>query len=351
MPAIEFVVPGSIESLTGGYIYDRKIVEGLDKLGWHTNVISLDGSFPMPTPDALRHAETAFAGIADGRIVVIDGLALGGLADILAAQTQRLELVALVHHPVSFEIGLYAARAKSLHRSERASLAEVKRVICTSAWTSRALAEYDVAPTLVRIVEPGTEPAEPAQGASGPELNILCVATVTPRKGHAVLIDALDRLRKKPWHLHCVGSTTRNRDCAAALGRQIELLRLTDRITVHGEIPDAALEKRYREADVFVLVSNLEGYGMALAEALAHGIPIITTPCGAIPETVPEGVGLFVPPGDCAALTAALDKLLSSDATRRVFRERALAARSKLPTWDDACARFVRALTGLGTQD
>jgi len=347
MREIEFVIPGQIDSLTGGYIYDRNIVQGLSRLGWPTNVVSLDTSFPTPTAQALRAAANAFDAIADGRIVIIDGLALGGLAEILAAHADRLDLVALVHHPVAFEIGLYAARAKSLHQSEQASLAKVKQVICTSAWTSRALAEYNVSPDLIQIIEPGTSPAPASTGAQGADLNVLCVATVTQRKGHAVLLDALDQLRKKRWQLHCVGSLERDHECAAALQRQIKILGLEQRVNLHGELPDEERDALYAQADIFVLASNLEGYGMALAEAVARGIPIVATECGAIPETVPDGVGILVPAGDCGALAGALDQLISSGATRARLREHALTARDHLPTWEKACARFASTLQKL----
>jgi len=349
MRSIEFVVPGSIETLTGGYIYDRRIVDGLRSLGWSANVVALDASFPIPSGEALEDARRAFERIADDHIVVIDGLALGGLADVLAAHAKRLKLVALVHHPVSFEIGLYPARAKSLHQLEQASLAQVRRVICTSAWTSRALAEYDVDPTIIHIVEPGTEPATAAVGSQTTTLNILCVATVTSRKGHAVLMDALHPLRKRSWHLHCVGSLERDSECAAALAAQIRALQLGDKVTLHGEVSDERLAQMYSETDIFVLASNLEGYGMALAEALARGIPIVTTPCGAIPETLPDGVGMYVPAGDCDALAAALDRLIGSRILRQQLREHALAARSRLPSWEETSARFSRSLEDLVT--
>ncbi len=347
MSSVDIVVPGDIATLTGGYIYDRHIAEGLASLGWQVNVHSLDPSFPVPKRSAVHEAMELFESIPDGRMVVIDGLAIGGLVGILQTHAERLKLVALVHHPVAFEIGLYAARAKSLHQSEKESLAIVDRVVCTSAWTSRALADYDVPAELIRVVEPGTTQAPVAKGSSSGELNLLCVATITPRKGHAVLLDALERLRNRRWHLHCVGSLDRNRDCAYALRNQIEDLRLTDRVTLHGEVPNEERDRLYSEADIFVLASNLEGYGMALAEALARGIPIVTTPSGAIPETVPEDAGVFVPAGDSAALAAALDELIGNPRTRKTVAERALAVRENLPTWDDACEGFARVLEEL----
>jgi len=344
MSPVDIIVSGDIATLTGGYIYDRHIAEGLAELGWQTKVHSLDASFPVPKRDAVKDAIVLFDSIPDQHKVVIDGLALGGLAGILPSHAERLDLVALVHHPVAFELGLYAARAKSLHQSEKEALASCKRVICTSAWTARALADYDVERDNIRIVEPGTAPAPVAKGAGGGPLNLLCVATVTPRKGHAVLIDALERLRNKPWHLHCVGSLNRDRDCVYALRNQIESSQLQGRVTLHGEVSNEERDRLYAETDIFVLASNLEGYGMALAEALARGIPIVTTSAGAIPETIPRDVGVFVPPGDCAALARALDELITNSKTRASVAERSLKARDKLPTWDETCANFAHVL-------
>src|SRR5262249_16826593 len=149
------------------------------------------------------------------------------------------------------------------------------------------------------------------------KLRLLAVATVTPRKGHLILIEALARLADLDWHLLCVGSLERDPATATAFRQAIARHHLADRVTLAGEWPPERLGAAYRQADCFVLPSFHEGYGMAFAEALAHGLPIVATTGGAISETVPASAGLLVPPGDSAALAAALRRLMSDGELRR----------------------------------
>jgi glycosyltransferase involved in cell wall biosynthesis len=211
---LDFVVPGDIRTPTGGYIYDREILAGLAELRWRTALHSLDASFPRPTPAALRAARTEFAGLANGSVVVIDGLALPGLDRVLADEARRLDLVALVHHPVALETGLGADEAQRFADAERLALRYVRRVITTSQWTARTLAADGVPIAQLRVAEPGVDrrkthgSADARGGAHGREvdmLNLLCVATLTPRKGHALLFEALNELRDRRWHLTCAG--------------------------------------------------------------------------------------------------------------------------------------------------
>src|SRR5262245_65173475 len=106
MRCLDLVVPGDLETPTGGYEYDRRIADGLHSRGWAVRMHSLDSSFPAPTGAALARARTTFARIPDGRTVLVDGLALGALPDIATAEAGRLDLVALVHHPLAAETGL-----------------------------------------------------------------------------------------------------------------------------------------------------------------------------------------------------------------------------------------------------
>lgn len=345
--AVTLLVPGDLEARTGGYIYDRRIAEGLRELGWHVETHSLDSSFPQPTPAALHHARSVLGAISDGRIVVIDGLALGGMASVLEAEAKRLCLVALVHHPLALETGLEAATARALEQSERASLAFVRRVIVTSRWTAATLAEYGVEAERLRVVRPGIDPAQHVvrqDDLGDTSIKLLCVATLIPRKGHAVLVDALASLRDRQWHLFCAGSTTRDAETAAALRRQIDQLDLGTRISLLGETGGPALSEYYAKADVFVLASYMEGYGMALAEAVAYGLPVVSTTAGAIPETVPAGARLLVMPGDSEALAQALATVMEDPATIRRLRINALAGRNTLSTWKDASHQFAAAL-------
>jgi glycosyltransferase involved in cell wall biosynthesis len=164
-----------------------------------------------------------------------------------------------------------------------------------------------------------------------------------------VLIDALSELRDRDWHLACVGDLHRDPETVTAVERQIERLRLGARVSLLGELDGAALARCYERADLFVLPSYFEGYGMALAEALAHGLPIVSTTGGAIPETVPAAASVLVPPGDDRALARALAQLLDDPGERARLAAAAVAARAALPTWQEACAKFAVALDGVGT--
>ena len=351
MRSLHFVVPGDIRTPTGGYIYDREILTGLNDLRWRTTLHALDASFPKPTPAALRAARAVFAAIPSDSLVVIDGLALPGLDRLLADEARRLALVALVHHPVALETGLSPDDARLFADAERRALVHARRVITTSQWTARTLAADGVPIAALRVVEPGVE----RRRTHGPHgvgdrdiINLLCVATLTPRKGHAVLFEALNELRERPWHLTCAGSLLRDAANVDALQHQIDRLALRKRVSLLGDLDHEALERQYARADVFVLPSYLEGYGMALAEAVAHGLPIVSTTAGAIPETVPANAAVLVPPGDARALTKALASVLDSPMRRAALAANARAARASLPTWPIAAAKFAAALDGVG---
>lgn len=347
MTSADFIVPGDIRTLTGGYIYDRRVVEGLKARGWTTTVHSLDTSFPAPTRRALDEARDVFAAVPRGRLVVIDGLALGGSAPILRSEANRLRLCALVHHPLALETGLDGPAAAGLKRAEIESLAAVRHVIVTSRWTRCALADYGVGADRITVVEPGVDPAPARRPSSGPTLRLLCVGSLTARKGHATLFDALGQLADRDWQLVCAGSLTRDPALAAALRAQIEQLGLDNRILLAGELAPEDLAAEYAHCDLFVLASALEGFGMVLTEALSRGIPIIATTAGAIPDTVTPGAGILVPPDDSAALGRALASVMDDRGTLARLTEAALAGRAGLAGWDRTVERFAAALARL----
>jgi glycosyltransferase involved in cell wall biosynthesis len=348
MPELEFVLPGDPETRTGGYEYDRRIVAGLRALGWTVNVHALPGDWPAPSAADRAEAARRFAALPDGARVVVDGLAFGALPEVAAAQAARLRLVALVHHPLAEETGLEPAVARRLGASERAALAAARRVVVTSAPTAVRLAACGVEPGRCVVIEPGTDVTPMARGSGGagpPQL--LVVATLTPRKGHALLIDALAGLTDRAWRLECVGSDQRDPATAAALRAQIEARGLADRVALCGEAGPDALAAAYDRADLFVWPSLYEGYGMALAEALARGLPVVATQVGATAALVGEDAGLQVPPGDATALRGALARWLDEPDLRRQLAAGAGRARARLPRWDQACVGFAQVLEAL----
>jgi glycosyltransferase involved in cell wall biosynthesis len=355
---LHLVLPGKLDQKTGGYLYDAHIVAGLRARGVQVHVHSLPGPYPLVDQEAIFEADRVLAQLPDGALVVIDGLALPGVAGSLMVENHRLRLAALVHHPLSLEMGLSEAQARTLQLIEQGSLARVQRVIVTSSATAETLlADFHVTPDRLGVVEPGTDRPEPPErpvavgpAAAGPgtdQLNLLCVATVTPRKGHLILVEALSGLADLPWRLTCIGSTTRDAGAAAAVQDAIVRHGLTGRIALMDELEPEALRNQYRDADLFVLPSYYEGYGMALAEALSHGLPIVSSKAGAIPTTVPADAGILVPPGDVAALTEALRSILTDAELRSRLTTAACAAALKLPTWDDAVDRFAAELVGM----
>lgn len=341
---MHFVVPGSLSEVTGGYHYDRRLLEGLRALGWRITVRSLDASFPVPTRTALAEARAVFARLADDTLVLVDGLALGGMADVLAPHAARLRLVGLVHHPLALESGLATEVAERLRQSEQAALSAVRHVIVTSTFTGEGLARYGVAPARISVVVPGTDAASLASGSQAGPLEILCVANIIPRKGHDLLIEALAGLRQFRWRLSCVGSLARSPATAAALQRQIQQTDLAARVRMLGELDGTALERCFVAADLFVLPTRHEGFGMVIAEALAHGLPVLATRTGAIPGLVLPEAGIVVPPDDGDALRDALASLLGDRQLLSRCASGARAVRTRLSPWSQSCAEASRIL-------
>jgi glycosyltransferase involved in cell wall biosynthesis len=346
-PAVHFVVPGSIDTRTGGYGYDREIIAALKRRGWTVALHEVPGTFPFPSQEACAGAASLLASLPDRARVVVDGLALGALPDQAAREAARLRLIALVHHPLADETGLSAEARAQLESSERRALRSVRRVVVTSPRTVSALDRFGVPPPAITVIEPGTDPAPQARGSGGPRVELLCVATLVPRKGHDVLLRALAAMPDGAWHLTCVGGLDRDELWVASLRAQIAAAGLTERVTFAGELDREPLDRRYDAADVFVLPTWYEGYGMAVAEALARGLPVVSTDTGAIGDLVGPDGGLLVPTGDAAALTRALSAVVTDGTLRARLAAGAQRARARLRSWDDAAALMARTIEGV----
>lgn len=350
---VTLVVPGDLQTRTGGYGYDREIVAGLRALGWTVDIRRLDDSFPFPTAYARAHAVAELAAIPTDGLVLADGLAFGAMAEEAAREAARLRFVALVHHPLALENGLDASTARAFVESETRALACTRGVVVTSEATARALQPYGIAAEDIAVVMPGTAPAPLARGSSEPgtgPVRMLCVASLVERKGYDVLIAALAQLKHLAWHLTCVGSHRLQPPTAAAIVEQVRAHGLGDRVTFAGELDQTALDAAYDAADVFVLPTRYEGYGMAVAEAVARGLPVVSSYTGAIPELVGTDSGILLEPGNVGGWTYALGLLLSPDwDLRRQLAAGARGRRDTLPRWHDAAVAMAAALTRFST--
>ena len=343
-----FAAPGDLDTPTGGFAYDKRMIAELRVLGWRGEYLNLGEGFPHPSALARAAAVAHLNEVPKGRPIVIDGLALGVLPE--AAQTLSIThpLIAMVHHPLALETGTTPEQARALRASERAALAPMRAVVVNSAMTARTLiADYAVPEERITIAPPGTDrPAVMRRNtaAAGAPVALLAVGSVVPRKGYDVLAEALATLIDLPWRLTIVGDGSRDPACAARLREDIARYRLTPRVTLAGAVATDELAALYAAADLFVLPSRYEGFGMAYAEAMAHGLPVIGTTGGAIPDTVPADAGVLVPPGDAPALAAALRLLLESPAERDRLAAGARAAAAGLPTWRGSAELFARAI-------
>jgi glycosyltransferase involved in cell wall biosynthesis len=349
---VHVVVPEGIDDParpSGGNAYDRRVCRGLAALGWAVHQHPIAGAWPRA--DAAGHAalERAVARIPDGGVVLLDGLIASGAPDALVPQARRLRQIALVHMPLGHrppdgEAGAVRAR-------ERAVLAAAAAVVTTSAWTRRRLDElYALPADRVHVAEPGVDAAELAPGTAAGDA-LLCVAAVTPDKGHDVLLDALAKATDLSWRCDCVGSLDRDPAFADGVRRATQIKGLADRVRFPGPRTGPELDRAYAAADVLVLASHAETYGMVVAEALARGLPVIVAEVGGVTEALGHGAdgtrpGLLVAPGDPAALGAAVRAWLLDADLRGVLRRAASERRASLRRWSATTSALAGVLAG-----
>ena len=349
MKRVAFAVPGSLDTPTGGYAYDKRIIAELRTLGWQVDLIDLGATFPNPDAHTRATALTKLQAVAAGQPIVIDGLAFGVMADEAAALRARNPLVALVHHPLAMETGLDPAAARALHASELAALACTEAVIVTSPQTAEIVCrDFAVPAARITIARPAVDRPSPSPRlhTAHDGVHLLAVGSITPRKGYDILMQALGGLKDLSWHLTIAGDA-RSDAAFARLMADIERLQLQDRVALTGGIDRARLEELYASADVFVLASLFEGYGMVFGEAIAHGLPVVATAVGAAQDIVPADAGLLVPPGDASAFRDALRQVIAHADIRREMAAAAREGARHLPQWRDSAAAFARVLEEL----
>jgi glycosyltransferase involved in cell wall biosynthesis len=321
---VHVVVPDGIDDPTqpsGGNTYDRQICRGLRAIAWSVEERAVTGSWPRPDADALSGLDSVLARIPDDGLVLIDGLVASVAPGVLRPHAQRLRLVVLVHMPLG------SAR-------EAEALATATAVVTTSAWARRRLLDlYALPHGRVHVAEPGVEPAALVAGTR-PGSELLCVAAVTRVKGHDILLAALADLSDVPWRCVCVGSLDREPVFAEALRAH----ELNGRVAFPGPLTGSDLDAAYAAADLLVLPSRAETYGMVVTEALSRGLPVVAAAVGGVAEALGTGAsgsrpGLLVPPDDPAALGAALREWLTDASLRERLRRAARERRESLEGW------------------
>jgi glycosyltransferase involved in cell wall biosynthesis len=265
-------------------------------------------------------------------MLLIDGLALGAIP-VGCLDAVQAPIVALVHHPLYLETGISDAFRATCRISEHAALSRAAHVIATSASTATLLSQvFGVSGARLSIAEPGTNSVARARRTGSPP-RLLAVGAVVPRKGYDLLVRALAALDHLPWSLTIAGALDRDEVAAGRLRGAIAAHGLSGRIALAGAVDAAALNLLYATADIFLIASLHEGYGMAAAEAMARGLPLVASTGGALAATIPDAAAVKFPPGDQGRLRAALHHMLSDAAWRAACAEASWAAGQRLPRW------------------
>jgi glycosyltransferase involved in cell wall biosynthesis len=354
MTEVHVVAPDSIDDParpSGGNAYDRRIFRGLTAAGWTVREHAVSG--PWPRRDGVARAGLAglISTLPDGAVVLIDGLIACTAPEVLEPESMRLRLVVLVHMPLGGGAALDAVAddLMALRARERAVLSAAAAVITTSGWTRRQLLDwYGLRPSAVHVAEPGVDAAGAARGTAGGG-ELLCVAAVTPHKGHDVLLGALATVADLPWRCVCIGTLSRDPSFVGRLIRRAREDGIGDRVRFAGPLAAEDVGAAYAAADVLVLASHAETYGMVVTEALARGLPVVATAVGGVPGALGFGAagsrpGLLVRPGDPVALAAALRAWLVDADLRQRLREAAEERRAKLSAWSVTVDRVARVL-------
>ncbi|WP_078843608.1 glycosyltransferase family 4 protein [Streptomyces albus] len=365
-------MPGGVadpSAPSGGNVYDLRICRDLPRLGWQVHPRAVDGGWPRPGPGARAELARVLRETADDSLVLLDGLVACAVPEIVVPEAGRLRLAVLLHLPLGDETGLDPETAAALDAAERETLRAVPAVVATSEWAAGRLVEqHGLTPARVHAAAPGADIAPLAPGTDdgrqGREAEggaedgaqraprLLCVASVTPRKGQHRLVEALAGVADLPWSCELVGGLEHDPGYVARLRKLIDGLGLGDRVRLTGPRTGAALNASYAAADLFVLTSYAETYGMAVTEALGRGVPVLATAVGGVPEAVghtPDGCrpGALVPPDEPAVLTAALRRWLSEPDVRDRWRRAARRRRTALAGWETTARRLAAVLDEL----
>ena len=344
MTEVHVIVPEGIDDParpSGGNTYDRRVCRELAALGWAVR--------EQAVPAGHAALARAVRRIPDGAVVLLDGLIACAAPEALVPHARRLRQVVLVHMPLGHrppddEAGAVRAR-------EREVLTAAAAVVTTSAWTRRRLEElYALPADRVHVARPGVDAARAAPGTAAGDA-LLCVAAVTPDKGHDVLLDGLATAADLSWRCACIGSLVRDPAFAAGVRRRAQDNGLDDRVRFPGPRTGPDLDRAYAAADLLVLASRAETYGMVVTEALARGVPVLAAEVGGVTEALGHGAdgtrpGLLVPPGDPAALGAALRAWLGDADLRGRLRRAARERRASLRRWAATTSDLAGVLAG-----
>lgn len=342
---INFIIPGDIYSLTGGYLYNRRLSEGLELRGHKVHLISLPE--PLLINESVKNkCSILLRKLPEGSVVLIDSLVLGLLHELIREFRYRLQIIGLIHLPSTFN-PLIGNGEKTLAGYELEALTDVHHLIVTGQYLKQLLANAGLNKNKISLVEPGVNNFARKQLYADVPCELLCISNYSAIKGQIVLINALNELRKSKWTLRLYGNLISGKDYVDKMNVIIKQAKLQDRILIYDKLEHSEITIPFLNADLFILPSLFESYGMVLTESLAHGIPVLTTTAGNIPSTVPKSMGIFTEPGNADNLATALNELFNDPGKYKLLCQAAAGYYRQARTWDSAVDDFERILQRL----
>lgn len=330
------IVPGPLATDTGGHHYDRRMADSLRGLGHDVTVVEIPGRLPDPDQAAVYAARTAWSALPEDCLRLIDGLALPAFEGL-----PLRHVTGLIHHPASLETGLQEDVRLRLHATEAGMFRTLPRLVVTSEQTADLVArDFSIVRERIGVIIPGIGNLPRSQGSAGSTCHILSVGALIPRKGHDLLLRALAKLFDLDWHLTIAGSADRDPVHAHGLSALAEKLNVAQRV----DFVPAATDALWARADLFALMSNFEGYGVAIADALRRGVPVAVTNVGAVPALVGPEAGIVTSVGDVDQYSKAIRRLIFDQDVRHDMADIAWRSGQTLPSWDTQAERLAAAL-------
>lgn len=387
---IAFIIYGSVDQISGGYLYDREVVSALRKKNDHVTFVSLRqlpyvlSVLQWCSPRLIKLLRKGVWMREDNPAdcVVIDELVHPSIWFAATRTGSRgPRLVLLVHHLRSKErraqFETIVARA-----FEKTLINSADMIVVNSRTTARTVEQLLRKPCTVLICPPGRDtflgcaqngiekkkppPVETERKKTGAGKNtpveLLAVGNLIRRKGYTLLIHALSRLCGLEWRLTIAGNDMADPKYTRTLKRNIRTLGMEENISITGIVSAERLAALYGSADIFVFPTQYEGYGISLAEAMSFGLPYVAMNSGAVVELtgfggapgreedrgirITEG-GFLTDPDDSAALSTSLKKLITDAGLREQLGAESLHLASSLSRWRDTGNCFVSALHSL----
>lgn len=347
--AVTFVIDGDLQQPTGGYLYDRIVIEGLRARGAELSIQSLETGSARQTLGENARVARAWSRLPEGSLLIVDELCHPRVA--LASALHRANrarrghrLVALVHHLAASERSGLGARARLA--LERVLLDAAELLITTSHTTRSVLVAEGIPPSRIRAIRPGRDRlgsrAAPPEPSPDGRLRLLFLGSITPRKGVLELVRAFASVADRA-SLTLAGPA--DRDLAYVAQVRAAIARSPGSIRLTGCLDEEAITAELQRHDLFVLPSRYEGFGIALAEALSFGLGVIATSAGAIPEVVRDGEeALLVSPGDERGLAEALRLVADDRGKRALMQAKAIERSLSLPRWSETQEEFAQAI-------